>query len=146
MPHSLRPLISWRQGFTAWGLRKGDRVGIWSPNRVEWVLTQFATARLGVILVCINPAYRVHELEHALNAVGCKGLVTARAFKSSDYVAMLGALAPELADCAPRALRAAALPSLEIVVALGADDPPPGMLAFDALAAAPADAALLAEI
>ena len=66
------------------GLRKGDRVGIWSPNRPEWVLTQFATARLGLIMVNINPAYRLAELEFALVKVGCKALVTAASFKTSD--------------------------------------------------------------
>ena len=76
------------------GIVRGDRVGIWAPNRSEWVLTQFATARLGVILVCINPAYRLFELEFALNKVGCVALVTARAFKTSDYVGMLQRRSP----------------------------------------------------
>ena len=62
-------------------VKKGDLVGIWSPNLVEWLLTQFATARIVAILVCINPAYRPYELEFALNNVGCKALVTARSFK-----------------------------------------------------------------
>ena len=64
-------------GFLALGLEKGDRVGIWSPNRWEWLVTQFATARIGLILVNINPAYRLTELDYALNKVGCKALVTA---------------------------------------------------------------------
>ena len=66
-------------GFLALGLEKGDRVGIWSPNRWEWLVTQFATARIGLILVNINPAYRLTELEYALNKVGCRALVTAAA-------------------------------------------------------------------
>ena len=84
-------------GLLALGIIKGDRVGIWSPNRVEWLLTQFATARIGAILVCINPAYRLTELEYALNNVSCVALVTARAFKGSDYTGMLATLAPEIA-------------------------------------------------
>ena len=71
-------------GLLKLGLGKGDRVGIWSPNRPEWVLTQFATARIGVILVTINPAYRLAEVEYVLNKVACKALVTASSFKTSD--------------------------------------------------------------
>ena len=93
-------------------VKKGDRVGIWSPNRVEWLLTQFATARIGAILVCINPAYRPYELEFALNNVGCKALVTARSFKSSDYIGMLQKLAPELLSATPGDLPAAKVPDL----------------------------------
>ena len=74
----------------------GDRVGIWSPNTAEWVVTQFATAKAGLILVNINPAYRLTELEYALNKVGCRALITADAFKSSDYLGMLRELAPEI--------------------------------------------------
>ena len=88
-------------GFLKLGLAKGDRVGIWSPNRLEWVLTQFATARVGLILVTINPAYRLSEVEYALNKVGCAALVTAPAFKTSDYLGMLETLAPELATSPP---------------------------------------------
>ena len=90
-------------GFLAIGLEPGDRVGIWSPNNAEWVLTQLATARAGLVLVCINPAYRQHELDYALNKAGCRALVTATAFKTSDYAAMLMELLPELAHCARRA-------------------------------------------
>lgn len=75
-------------GFLALGLKKGDRLGIWSPNRYEWLLTQFATARTGVILVTINPAYKVSELEHVLETSGCKAIVMAQQFKSSNYVEM----------------------------------------------------------
>ena len=73
-------------GLLTLGLEPGDRIGIWSPNHSEWVLTQFATAKAGLILVNINPAYRVTELEYALNKVGCKALILAERFKSSDYV------------------------------------------------------------
>src|SRR5579875_3683998 len=80
------------------GLKAGDRVGIWSPNRVEWLLTQFATARIGAVLVNINPAYRLAELEYALQKVGCTAIIAAEQFKTSKYLEMLQALAPELAD------------------------------------------------
>ncbi|MEU6269005.1 AMP-binding protein [Saccharopolyspora shandongensis] len=71
------------------GIGKGDRVGIWAPNRAEWTITQYATAKIGAILVNINPAYRMHELEYVLNQAGVRLLVSARSFKSSDYVAMV---------------------------------------------------------
>ena len=69
-------------GFIRLGLAPGDRIGIWSPNRYEWVVTQFASAKAGLILVNVNPAYRTAELEFALNKVGCKALVLAPTFKT----------------------------------------------------------------
>jgi fatty-acyl-CoA synthase len=78
------------------GLRKGDRLGIWSPNRAEWSLIQYATAKIGVILVTINPAYRTHELGYALEQSRCRMLVAAPAFKTSDYVAMVDEVRPSL--------------------------------------------------
>lgn len=78
------------------GVKKGDRVAIWAPNCSEWTLTQFATAKIGAILVTINPSYRTHELEYSLNHSGARFLVTANRFKSSDYSEMLYELAPEL--------------------------------------------------
>src|SRR6185312_402626 len=122
------------------GLRKGDRVGIWSPNRPEWVLTQFATARLGLIMVNINPAYRLAELEFALVKVGCKALVTAASFKSSDYLGMLRTLAPEMADCAPGGLKAKKLPDLRIVIRTG-EEKTPGAYNFADVVAMADDAA-----
>ena len=119
-------------GLLALGLKPGDRVGIWSPNNAEWVITQFATARAGLILVNINPAYRLTEVEYALNKVGCKALITADHFKSSDYIGMLHDLAPELSRAAPGALSAARLPSLSAVIRIG-DDERPGMFRFDDL-------------
>ena len=109
------------RGLVALGIEPGDRVGIWAPNCVEWCLTQFATAKIGAILVCINPAYRVFELEYALNTSGCRAIVAAEQFKSSRYLEMLNHLAPELAECEPGRLRAERLPALEIVVRLGTD-------------------------
>lgn len=120
-------------GLLTLGIEKGNRVGIWSPNRAEWLLTQFATARIGAILVCINPAYRLSELEYALNAVGCKALVTARSFKSSDYTGMLQTLAPEFATSSGP-LKADRLPHLRHVPVMGGDVPE-GMLSFDAICA-----------
>jgi len=126
-------------GLLRLGLVNGDRVGIWSPNRIEWTLLQFATAKAGLVLVNINPAYRLSELEYALNRVGCRALVSASQFKSSDYLAMLAELAPELRDSSPGALTAARLPALQMVIRLGSDTTP-GMLNFDDLLVAPSDA------
>ena len=99
-------------GLLALGLAPGDRVGIWAPNCAEWALTQFATAKAGLILVNINPAYRLSEAEYALNKVGCKALVTAVAHKTSEYLHMLRELAPELSASRPGDLRAPRLPAL----------------------------------
>ncbi|MEL3929453.1 AMP-binding protein [Aeromonas enteropelogenes] len=122
------------KGLLALGIKPGDRVGIWSPNNIEWCLVQFATARIGAIMVCINPAYRSYELEFAINNVGCRALICASAFKGSDYLAMLNELAPELAGSTPGRLAAARLPTLEIVIRLG-EEMTPGMLNFDAVQA-----------
>ena len=111
-------------GLIALGFAPGDRVGIWAPNCTEWTLIQFATARAGLILVNINPAYRTHELEYALNKVACKGLVTASMFKSSDYLAMLAELAPELKTAEPGRLSSGRLPHLRTVIRLGEEETP----------------------
>ncbi len=78
------------------GLAKGERIGIWSPNCVEWTLVQYATAKLGAILVNVNPAYRTSELDYALRQSGCRMLVAAPAFKTSDYRAMIEEVRPGL--------------------------------------------------
>ena len=130
-------------GFLRMGLVKGDRLAIWSPNNAEWALTQFAAAKAGLVLVTINPAYRLSELEYALNKVGCKALVLAPSFKSSDYLGMIVDLAPELAASAPGRLEAARLPTLRWVVRLGADKTP-GMANFDDLLAPPSPVYLAA--
>ena len=116
-------------GLLTLGLQPGDRIGIWSPNNSEWVLTQFATAKAGLILVNINPAYRIAELEYALNKVGCKALILAERFKTSDYVGMLRELAPELGHATPGKLESARLPALRSVVLLG-DSWHPGTFKF----------------
>jgi fatty-acyl-CoA synthase len=83
-------------GLIGTGLKAGDRIGIWSPNRAEWVVVQFAAAKIGLILVTINPAYRSSELEYVLRAAGCKALVTASRFKSNDYLATVAELVSDL--------------------------------------------------
>ena len=134
-------------GFVALGLRPGERIGIWAPNCAEWTLTQFATAKAGLILVNINPAYRVSELDYALNKVGCRALVLARAHKTSLYLDMLRELAPELDAARPGALDAARLPHLKTVILIGTEEAP-GCHAFADVAAlgGPAEAARLAEL
>jgi len=121
-------------GLLTLGLDPGDRIGIWSPNNSEWVLTQFATAKAGLVLVNINPAYRVSELEYALAKVGCKALILAERFKTSDYLGMLRELAPELDRAAPGKLQSARLPALRVAVTLG-DARHAGCLRFADLAA-----------
>lgn len=116
-------------GLIQLGLAPGDRVGIWSPNSAQWVVAQFATAKAGLILVNINPAYRLAELEFVLNKVGCAALICAVAHRTSDYLGMLRTLAPELDSSAAGALVAARLPALRIVIQTG-DLPQPGMFTF----------------
>jgi fatty-acyl-CoA synthase len=105
-------------GLLSLGLEPGNRVGIWALNCAEWVVAQFATAKAGLILVNINPAYRTSELEHVLRSVQCSALITATRFKSSDYIAMLNTLAPELADDRD-VLTSVRLPALRYVITIG---------------------------
>ncbi|NEX93380.1 AMP-binding protein [Caulobacter sp. 17J65-9] len=121
-------------GLLALGLEAGDRIGIWSPNNAEWVLTQFAAAEAGLILVTVNPAYRQSELEYTLNKVGVSALVVAERFKTSDYVAMVEALCPAVADECPGELFCERAPDLRAVIKIGGE-PRPGWLRFDDLAA-----------
>ena len=111
-------------GLLSLGLQPGDRVGMWAPNRSEWTLTQFATAKAGLVLVNVNPAYRRSELEYAMNKVECKALVLAPALKTSNYLEITGDL-----------VKAGKLPHLKHIVRLGAEKTP-GMLNFDDVAAA----------
>ena len=111
-------------GLIALGLNPGDRVGLWSPNRIEWVLTQYATAKAGLILVNINPGFRAAELEFALNKAGCRALITADRFKFTNYIGILRELAPELEHCAPGALKAARLPHLTVAIHFAETDEP----------------------
>ena len=116
-------------GLLTLGLQPGDRVGIWSPNNAEWIVTQFATAKAGLILVNINPAYRLSEVEYALNKVGCRALITATRFKTSDYIGMVNTLAPELARSKPGHLESGKLPHLRTVIQIG--ESAPGTVAFE---------------
>ena len=121
-------------GLLALGIQRGDRVGIWAPNCVEWLLAQFGAARIGAILVNVNPAYRTSELEYALNKVQCRVLIMARALKSSDYVAMLKELAPEVNHhSGHKRLQLARFPHLEQVILIGDGEKPAGMMAFKKL-------------
>ncbi|KSW27832.1 MULTISPECIES: AMP-binding protein [unclassified Pseudomonas] len=120
------------RAFLALGLRQGDRLGIWAPNCAQWCITQFASAKIGAVLVNINPAYRANELEYALKQSGCRWLVCADAFKTSDYHGMLAELLPELRDCRPGELNSARLPELSGVVSLAAQAPA-GFLRWDQL-------------
>ncbi len=117
-------------GLLAIGVKPGDRVGIWSPNNIEWCLTQFATAKIGAIMVCINPAYRPNELKYALNSVECSTLITASEFKASNYISMLNELAPELSNSEPGELNLSALPHLKNIIRIG-NEPAPGMFSFN---------------
>lgn len=120
-------------GFLALGLERGERIGIWSLNRPEWTLTQFAAAKAGLILVTINPAYRLSELEFALKKVGCAAIVTATSFKTSQYMEMLNTLLPELAAAKPGQLQAARLPALRMVIQIGGPAAP-GTIPFEEVA------------
>lgn len=119
-------------GLIALGMEPGERIGIWSPNRAEWTVTQFAAARAGLILVNINPAYRLSELEFTLNKVCVKALVAPERFKSSEYAGMVETLAPEI--LAGHAIVSTKLPHLRHVISIG-EGKRPGWLAFDAVPA-----------
>lgn len=125
------------------GLKPGDRIGIWSHNNVEWLVTQFATAKAGVILVNINPAYRVAELEYALAKVECKALIVMPSFKTTDYLEMIRSIAPEVSGAVPGRLESAKLPSLKTVIQIG-NGTVPGFMRFSDLLATgdPADQAV----
>ncbi|MES3710688.1 AMP-binding protein [Pseudomonas putida] len=134
---------SWRQlaeqvevharALMALGVNTGERVGIWSPNCAQWCILQLASAKVGAILVNINPAYRVGELEYVLRQSGCRWLVCADAFKTSDYHAMVQELVPELACATPGELVSERLPDLRGVISLAAN-PAAGFLRWQALA------------
>ena len=131
-------------GLMRLGLEPGDRLAIWSPNCAEWVLTQFASAKAGLVLVNINPAHLGGELEYSLNQVGCKALILAPRFKQTDYIAILHSLSPEMQDQPTHEWRSASVPSLRSVIRLGLDHTP-GMFNFDELLR-PADADDLARL
>lgn len=117
----------------ALGLQAGDRLGVWAPNGAEWFISQFASAKIGVILVNINPAYRLSELEYVLKQSACQWLVCAGAFKTSNYHAMLQELIPELAEQSVGALDCVRFADLRGVISLAAE-PPAGFLPWSHLA------------
>lgn len=117
-------------GLLSIGVYKEDRVGIWSPNRSEWLLTQFATSRIGAILVNINPAYQTLELEFSLRQAGVSTLITAPNFRSSNYLAKLQDLAPELSNSQAGAWQVSKLPALQRIVQLGTNTMP-SAISFD---------------
>ena len=136
-----RAVEEFAAGLLALDLQPGDRIGIWSPNNIEWVIAQFATAKAGLILVNINPAYRKAELSYTLQKVACKALIMASEFKTSNYVDMLLDIAPSISDSLPGELEIPDLPELKSVIVIG-DQSLKGMFRFDDIAAmAPADAA-----
>jgi fatty-acyl-CoA synthase len=108
-------------GLLALGLSPGERIGIWAPNCAEWALTQFASAKAGLILVNLNPAYRASELEFSLNKVGCRALVVAERFKGTALIDVLRSVAPEIDKCEPNGIRSARLPQLRCVIRLGTE-------------------------
>ena len=118
------------RGLMAIGVETGDRVGIWSPNWAEWVVTQFATAKIGAILVNINPAYRTHELQYALEQSGCSTFIIAPPFKTSDYAGLLAEVVPEMAEARRGRIASNSLPDLRTVIAFG-DQQVQGALTWD---------------
>jgi len=98
------------------GLKKGDRLAIWSPNCIEWTVTQFAAFKVGIVLVNLNPAYKSHELEYVLNKVSCKGLIIASQFKTTNYQELLTRIAPEISFCTDKIIHAERLPFLKFVI------------------------------
>ncbi|HNP74436.1 MAG TPA: AMP-binding protein, partial [Kouleothrix sp.] len=126
------------KGLIALGIQKGEHVGIWATNYPEWVVAQFATAKIGAVLVTINPSYRLHELDYILKQSDAATLLLIERFKTSDYLAMINELIPGLRESAPGDLRAAAFPRLKRVIFIG-EAPQPGMLRWADLAALGAD-------
>ena len=111
----------------ALGVQRGDRVGIWSGNCAEWMITQYAAAKAGALLVNVNPAYRLRELEYALTHSGVSVLIAARAFRSSDYVQLLLELMPELRTTGTGPIQAERVPSLRRLIYVGIDGEPGGI-------------------
>src|SRR3954451_7653053 len=121
------------KGMIALGIGKGDHVGIWATNYPEWVVAQFATAKIGAVLVTVNPSYRTHELRYLLSQSDASTLLLIESFKASDYVAMINELIPELRDSEPGDLKSAQFPQLKRVIFIG-KQPQPGMIQWGDLA------------
>src|SRR5579859_3201066 len=121
------------RGLLALGVQKGEHVGIWATNYPEWVIAQFATAKIGAVLVTVNPAYRTHELAYLLQQSDTSTLLLIGRYRSSDYVGMLRELIPELASSPPGRLQSAVFPRLKRVIYIGTDTPA-GMLSWQQVA------------
>lgn len=134
-------------GLLGLGLNPGDRVAIWAQNRAEWTLTQFATARAGLVLVNINPAARAEEARNQLSLIRARALIVQNRFKTSDYVAMVREIVPEIDTATDGLVHSEALPALTRVIGIG-ENPPTGFLPFDAITGHGNDAARarLAEV
>ncbi|MDI9633918.1 MAG: AMP-binding protein [Methanolinea sp.] len=126
----LRKVEEFGKGLMAIGVEKGDRVGIWAMNHAEWVVTQFATAKIGAIMVNINPAYRPYELDYVLRQAEIQTLIVQGRFKTSDYVGMLLETCPEVATSRPGHLNTERFPFLKNVIFMGSEAPP-GMFSWD---------------
>jgi fatty-acyl-CoA synthase len=121
------------KGLIALGVQKGEHIGIWATNYPEWVVAQFATAKIGAVLVTVNPSYRTHELEYVLKQSDASTLLLIDSFKTSDYVGMVNDLVPELRDAEPGKLESAKFPRLKRVIFIG-EERHPGMLMWNDLA------------
>ncbi len=129
----LREVERAARGLLRLGLQKGERVGIWSTNYAEWVITQFAVAKLGAILVNLNPAYGTVEIEHALQQSGCSTLLVTRGFHGRDYPSILFEICPEAARSAPGGLESAKLPQLRNLIYIGDPPAPSSMMTWSDL-------------
>src|SRR5688572_3004754 len=121
------------RGMIALGIQKGDHVGIWATNYPEWVVAQFATAKIGAVLVTVNPSYRLHELEYILKQSDASTLLLIGTFKTSDYVGMVNELIPELRESQPGQLDSPKFPQLRRVIYIGRERHP-GMVQWNDLA------------
>jgi fatty-acyl-CoA synthase len=121
------------KGMIALGIQKGEHVGIWATNYAEWVVAQFATAKIGAVLVTVNPSYRLHELQYLLKQSDTSTLLLIDSFKTSDYVGMINELVPELRDPAPGQLQSPTFPTLKRVIFIG-QERHPGMYIWSDLA------------
>ena len=128
-------------GLVELGLTPGDRLGLWAPNCAEWLVTMFAAARAGLILVNINPAYRATELEVVMRTCECQALIFAEAVKTSNYAEMLGEMIPEMATAELGHLSSARFPSLRILIQLG-DRAPDGCFSFESFRRSPSATAV----
>ena len=129
----LREVERAARGLLRLGIQKGERVGIWSTNYAEWVITQFAVAKLGAILVNLNPAYGTVEIEHALQQSGCSTLLVTRGFHGRDYPSILFEICPEAARSAPGGLESAKLPQLRNLIYIGDPPAPSSMMTWSDL-------------